>query len=150
IGRRPRANPWSRANRKSDQWTPDDERGAFSWDQNHRIHSEVGRMSLKDVRDVRKQGCNYIDGSWQPITKNAYFENYDPATGQLLSVYPESRRQDVDRAIEAAAHAFSSWRLVPVAKRGEILLRAMKILESHKETYARAMTREMGKVLTET
>jgi aldehyde dehydrogenase (NAD+) len=98
-----------------------------------------------------KNGSNYIDGKWEPAgSKVRTFENRDPATGQLLSVYPETRRQDVDRAIEAAARAFGSWRLVPVAKRGEILLRAMRILETHKEEMARAMTREMGKVLTET
>ncbi len=101
--------------------------------------------------NTEKRGRNYIDGSWREEGRKVrMFENRDPATGQVLSVYPETRRADVDRAIESAATAFSSWRLVPVAKRGEILLKAMRVLESRKETLARAMTREMGKVLNET
>jgi len=98
-----------------------------------------------------KNGANYIDGKWEaPTSKARTFENRDPATGQLLSTYPESRPADIDRAVEAAARAFGSWRLMPVAKRGEILLRAMRLLETRKEENARAMTREMGKVLSET
>jgi aldehyde dehydrogenase (NAD+) len=98
-----------------------------------------------------RPGRNYIDGTWREMpVKAGGFENRDPATGQLLSIYPESRRLDVDRAIEAAARAFDSWRRVPVAKRGEILQKAMHLLESRKESLARAMTREMGKVLAET
>src|SRR4029077_12342860 len=42
------------------------------------------------------------------------------------------------------------WRKVPVAKRGELLLKAMRLLEERKEIVAQAMTREMGKVLDET
>lgn len=104
----------------------------------------------KETADVRKRGANYIDGAWQQLTKGPIFENRDPATGQLLSIYPESRRQDVDRAIEAAASALTSWRRIPAVRRGEILLKAMHVLETKKETFARAMTREMGKVLLET
>jgi acyl-CoA reductase-like NAD-dependent aldehyde dehydrogenase len=104
-----------------------------------------------EIMTVEKRGRNYIDGSWRETSRRSrLFENRDPATGQILSLYPESRRQDVDLAVEAAATAFSSWRLVPPAKRGEILLKTMRILESRKESLARAMTREMGKVLNET
>ena len=44
----------------------------------------------------------------------------------------------------------SSWRLVPAPKRGEILYRTGELLLRHKENLARQMTREMGKVLSET
>jgi acyl-CoA reductase-like NAD-dependent aldehyde dehydrogenase len=92
-----------------------------------------------------------INGEWRPSLHNGrYFENRDPATRQLLSVYPEATRQDVDVAVQAARKAFESWRKVPVAKRGEILLRSMRLLEDRKEFFAQAMTREMGKVLAET
>ncbi len=94
---------------------------------------------------------NYIDGKWRGASKGgAVFENYNPATGELINIYPESTHEDVKDAIKAAKKAFQSWRLVPVAKRGEILLKSMRILEAKKEEYARAMTREMGKILMET
>ena len=97
-----------------------------------------------------RSGRNFINGSWQEApAKTRTFENRDPATGELLSVYPESSQDDVERAIASAAAAFGAWRQTPAAKRGEILLKAMRLLESRKEALAQDMTREMGKVLTE-
>src|SRR4051812_29423004 len=96
-------------------------------------------------------GAHFIDGEWRGSQPNGkHFENYNPATGERISIYPEASREDVDAAVRAARRAFDSWRKTPVAKRGEILLRAMRILEDRKEAFAEAMTREMGKVLSET
>jgi alpha-ketoglutaric semialdehyde dehydrogenase len=105
------------------------------------------------LRHSPVKGSHFIQGIWRASSHNGHgktFENRDPATGQLLSVYPEASRQDVDEAVKAARRAFDRWRKVPVAKRGEILLKAMRLLEDRKEIFAQAMTREMGKVLTET
>ncbi|OGR92289.1 MAG: aldehyde dehydrogenase [Elusimicrobia bacterium RIFCSPLOWO2_01_FULL_59_12] len=98
-----------------------------------------------------KLHSHFINGRWGQTAPNGKsFENRDPANGQLLSVYPEATRRDVEDAVAAARKAFGMWRQVPVAKRGEILLKAMRFLEERKEPYAHAMTREMGKVLSET
>jgi aldehyde dehydrogenase (NAD+) len=97
------------------------------------------------------QGRHFIDGVWRlSSTPGKQIENHNPATGELLSVYPEATRQDIDAAVSSARKAYESWRKVPVAKRGEILLRAMRLLEDRKDIFAQAMTREMGKVLAET
>ena len=53
------------------------------------------------------------------------------------------------RAIRAAETAGLRWRRTPAPKRGEILYRFGALMAEHKERLARAMTREMGKVLTE-
>ncbi|MEJ7711876.1 MAG: aldehyde dehydrogenase family protein [Pyrinomonadaceae bacterium] len=42
------------------------------------------------------------------------------------------------------------WRRTPAPRRAEILFRLGELLMRRKEDYARAMTREMGKVLKET
>ena len=108
----------------------------------------------KLVRTGPVKGRHFINGEWRMSLSNGHngkgFENRNPATGQLLSVYPEATREDVDAAVKAARKAFESWRKMAVAKRGQILLRAMRILEDRKEHFAQAMTREMGKVLNET
>jgi alpha-ketoglutaric semialdehyde dehydrogenase len=92
---------------------------------------------------------NFIDGRWRAGLRGASFENRNPATGELLGVYPESTRRDVEDAVAAARKAFEAWRKVPVAKRGEYLLKAMRLLETRKDLLTRAMTKEMGKVLAE-
>ncbi len=93
---------------------------------------------------------NYIGGEWVDASDGATFEVHDPANGELLGVFPESTREDVDRAVKAARDAFEMWRLTPAPHRGEILFRAAEILVERKEDLAREMTREMGKVVAET
>ena len=52
-------------------------------------------------------------------------------------------------AVRAADEAFADWRATPAPRRGELLYRFGALLAEHKERLARAMTREMGKVLAE-
>jgi aldehyde dehydrogenase (NAD+) len=100
---------------------------------------------------VPKLFKNFIDGDWVEARGNHAFENRNPAnTSELLGMFPASGEDDVNAAVDAAEAAFKTWRLVPAPKRGEMLYRAAEILVSRKEDLAREMTREMGKVLTET
>jgi alpha-ketoglutaric semialdehyde dehydrogenase len=94
---------------------------------------------------------NFIDGVWVPSVSGDLFENRNPAnTDDLVGVFQQSGPQDVERAIDAARRAYEPWRLVPAPRRGEMLFRAAQLLADRKETLARDMTREMGKVLDET
>jgi acyl-CoA reductase-like NAD-dependent aldehyde dehydrogenase len=93
---------------------------------------------------------NLIGGSWVESVSGETFTRHNPATGELSGTFTNSDHRDVDAAVAAAAAAYRSWRLYPAPKRGEILFRAARILESRKEQYAREMTDEMGKVLDET
>jgi aldehyde dehydrogenase (NAD+) len=93
---------------------------------------------------------NYIGGEWVAASDGATFEVRDPANGELLATFPESTRDDVDRAVKAARAAYDKWRLMPAPHRGEILYKAAEIMVERKEDLAREMTREMGKVLAET
>jgi len=92
---------------------------------------------------------NYIGGEWKPSHTGKTFERRNPATGELDGVYTSSDAQDVDEAVAAAKEAFTTWRLTPAPKRGEILFTVARILEERKEALAREMTAEMGKVISE-
>jgi alpha-ketoglutaric semialdehyde dehydrogenase len=94
---------------------------------------------------------NFIDGAWVPSVSGDLFENRNPANSDdLIGVFQKSTRKDVQQAIEAARRAYSHWRLVPAPRRAEILFRAAQLIVERKESLAREMTREMGKVLDET
>jgi acyl-CoA reductase-like NAD-dependent aldehyde dehydrogenase len=94
---------------------------------------------------------NLIDGEWVESASGETFENLNPAdTRDVVGIFQKSSQEDVNAAVEAAQRAFTRWRLVPAPRRAEILFRAAEILAERKETYARAMTREMGKILKET
>ena len=94
---------------------------------------------------------NFIDGAWVPSVSGDLFENRNPANSDdLIGVFQKSTRKDVQQAIEAARRAYSHWRHVPAPRRAEILFRAAQLIVERKESLAREMTREMGKVLDET
>jgi acyl-CoA reductase-like NAD-dependent aldehyde dehydrogenase len=94
---------------------------------------------------------NLIGGQWLPAAEGKTTLNLNPADhSDVVGAFPSSHAGDVALAVAAAKKAFATWRLVPAPKRAEILVRAGLLLQNRKEQYARDMTREMGKVLTET
>jgi alpha-ketoglutaric semialdehyde dehydrogenase len=94
---------------------------------------------------------NYIGGAWTPATGGDTFENRNPAdTSDLIGLFPRSGAADVERAVASAQRGFAVWRRTPPPLRGDVLRRVGDLLAARKEEIARAMTREMGKVLTET
>ena len=94
---------------------------------------------------------NFIKGAWVPAISGETFENRNPAdSADLIGLFARSDSRDVDAAVAAAGAAAGDWRLMPAPRRAEILYRAGQILAERKESLARDMTREMGKVLKET
>jgi acyl-CoA reductase-like NAD-dependent aldehyde dehydrogenase len=94
---------------------------------------------------------NFIDGVWVTSPSGDLFENRNPANrDDLIGTFQQSSAADAERAIDAARRAYSNWRLVPAPRRAEVLFRAAQLLSERKESLARDMTREMGKVLDET
>ncbi len=94
---------------------------------------------------------NLIGGQWVSAASGKTFLNHNPANvDDVVGEFQASAEVDVDRAVQAARIAFRQWRLVPAPKRGEILYRTGELLLQRKEALARDMTREMGKVLSET
>jgi aldehyde dehydrogenase (NAD+) len=93
---------------------------------------------------------NYIGGEWVEARSGETFETCNPATEERIAPVAKSGADDVDAAVDAARHAYKSWRLTPAPRRGEILFRVAQVLQERKEELARLMTQEMGKILTET
>jgi aldehyde dehydrogenase (NAD+) len=92
---------------------------------------------------------NYIGGEWVDAASGETFESSNPATGELIGVFPRSSVEDVDRAVEAAKDAYQRWRLVPAPKRAEILFRVGQRFIDRKDELTELMVQEMGKVRAE-
>src|SRR5262245_53343590 len=91
---------------------------------------------------------NLINGA--ETSANATFESRNPAIwSEVIGSFPSSGPGEVDAAVRAAKAAYHSWRNVPAPRRAEMLYRAAEKLAREKEEFARLMTWEMGKVLTE-
>ena len=92
---------------------------------------------------------NFIGGKWVGAHSGRTFDSRDPATGEVVGRCVDSGPEDIDEAMKAATEAFEGWRRMPAPRRGEILFRVAERLIRDKETLARTVTREMGKVLAE-
>ena len=94
---------------------------------------------------------NFIAGEWVDASTGDHFENRNPArTEDVIGRFPRSGADDVNRAVASARKGFEAWRRTPAPERGDVLRRVGDLLTARKEEIARIMTREMGKVLTET
>jgi aldehyde dehydrogenase (NAD+) len=92
----------------------------------------------------------FIAGAWVDGCDGETFESRNPAdTRDVVGRFQKGTAADAAMAIKAAEMAFPAWRATPAPKRGELLYRFGQLMADHKERLARAMTREMGKVLAE-
>ncbi len=93
---------------------------------------------------------HFIAGEWCESTSEATFESRNPADiRDAVGRFQQGTAADVAMAVRAADMAGGLWRRTPAPKRGEILYRFGALMAEHKERLARAMVREMGKVIAE-
>jgi succinate-semialdehyde dehydrogenase / glutarate-semialdehyde dehydrogenase len=73
----------------------------------------------------------------------------DPATEEVLQVYETMGRAGVEEIAARAHEAFLVWRDVPHAERAVRLTALAGVLRRRRDEYARTITLEMGKPITE-
>ncbi|MCA1053607.1 CoA-acylating methylmalonate-semialdehyde dehydrogenase [Rossellomorea aquimaris] len=98
---------------------------------------------------VMKKGAlemkNYINGEWVESLSSQTIPVVNPATNQEIARVPISTKEDVDRAVKAAAKASESWKKTPVPKRARILYKYHTLLSDHHEELAKLVVQENGK-----
>jgi len=108
------------------------------------------RKTGETKREAPPTFRHFIAGQWVESVGGRTFESHNPAdTRDVVGRFQQGTKADVAMAVKAAETAFPAWRATPAPKRGEILYRFGALLAEHKERLARAMTREMGKVIAE-
>jgi len=111
----------------------------------------VGRVARhhRAVPAVPTHGL-FIGGEWVESVSGDTFDSRNPADRlDVVGRFQGGTAADVARAVRAAEAALPGWRATPAPRRGEVLYRFGQLMVEHKERLARAMTREMGKVLVE-
>ncbi len=93
---------------------------------------------------------NFINGRWVESRSGEALERRNPAnTREIVNTSPLSSRAEVREAIAAAKAAFPAWRDTPAPVRGRILARAAGLMEQRKDSLARLLSHEEGKILKE-
>ena len=94
-----------------------------------------------------KKIANYINGRLiEPKSKN-YINNYNPATGEIYSLIPDSNDDDVNSAIESAKSAFPYWSKLKNSERSQWLEKISNEIHNQLDELAVAESIDNGKPL---
>lgn len=88
---------------------------------------------------------NFINGAFVAPQSGAYLDDIAPATGEVIAQIPDSDREDVDAAVDAAKRAFPQWSRRPAAERSRILLKIADLIEQNLDELARLESLDNGK-----
>src|SRR5687768_9476956 len=89
-----------------------------------------------------------VGSTWRP-TGGKPLVAKSPIDGRVLAEVTQATPRDVERAIDAAAEAFKTWRTVPAPRRGEFVRRLGEKLRERKADLARIVQLEAGKITQE-
>ncbi|MFF2447447.1 aldehyde dehydrogenase [Neobacillus sp. NPDC058068] len=93
----------------------------------------------------------YINGEWIESTDGEYFPSYNPATGEPWCYVAKGTAEDVDRAVQAAHHAFlhTSWANMTFTERGRLVRRLGELISERVDELAKFETLDNGKLIRE-
>src|SRR5206468_1703603 len=112
--------------------------------------AEILEKAVAALPGVMKTFQLFIAGDWVDSVSGRTFESVNPADRRdVIGRFQAGTAADVAMAVKAAEMGLPRWKATPAPKRGELLYAFAELMRDNKERLARAMTREMGKVLAE-
>jgi len=93
--------------------------------------------------------CLYIDGEFDKGGGRREQDVISPTTGRSIAKLPHATREDLDRALAAAARAFDAWRKSSPMERAKILRKVGEFSRLRAQDIGRNITLDMGKPLAE-
>ncbi len=90
---------------------------------------------------------NYINGKLVSPLSDNWLENVNPATGQVINLIPDSNKEDIHLAVEAAKSAFPTWSKTPASERSKLMLKLAELMEEDIENLALEESLDSGKPL---
>jgi succinate-semialdehyde dehydrogenase/glutarate-semialdehyde dehydrogenase len=77
------------------------------------------------------------------------YQSLSPFDGALIKRFEDIDATEYEAKLAAAQSCFETWRHKPYAERAVIIAKAAALLQARKEAFARIMTSEMGKRISE-
>ncbi len=88
---------------------------------------------------------NYIGGQLIEPVSGKFIDNFNPASGEIYSLIPDSDERDIELAVQAAEKAFPSWSVTPVEERSKILFKLAGLIEKNLDRFSLAESIDNGK-----
>lgn len=77
------------------------------------------------------------------------FKSINPYNGKVINTYKGLSDSQLNQKLEKSAQAFEKWRKVPLKERTVLMKKAGQVLRDNVEEYAKMITLEMGKPISE-
>jgi succinate-semialdehyde dehydrogenase/glutarate-semialdehyde dehydrogenase len=91
----------------------------------------------------------WIGGKWKKASDGARFDVIDPATEKVIASVASATVDDAKAAVDAAQEAFPAWAAKKPRERAEILRKAYDVIMRDAERFAKLITLENGKALSD-
>lgn len=93
----------------------------------------------------------YINGEWTKSANEAVIDVLNPSSSEKIGEIPRGTKEDVDRAVRAAAAAFRTeeWRSYSAFDRGDLLFAIADKMQESKDELAELETTDVGKPLSQ-
>lgn len=91
----------------------------------------------------------FINGTWRGGAADMGIALINPATAQPIGEVARASRRDIEEALASAAASAAAWRAAGGRARGQILIRAARLLEPRIAAAAEALCAEQGKTIRE-
>lgn len=91
---------------------------------------------------------NFVNGEYCEPSTGQYIDNFEPATGKVYSLIPNSGAEDVKNAVDAAEKAFPIWSGMTANERSKILIKLSEGIEARMDEFVQAESRDNGKPLS--
>jgi len=105
-------------------------------------------LAKLQIVDINPGACTGPDG-WIHDPSGEPLVSYDPATGYPIATVLQASPEAYDRVLAGAAAAFTTWRMTPAPKRGELVRDLGNALRELKEPLGDLVSLEMGKIRAE-
>ncbi len=105
----------------------------------YEIKRALRKLGVKTKNAGASTGEKWFD------TKGEIITSFSPVDGQVIGQVRSAEKKDYEKVIKTAQKAFTTWRLEPGAKRGEVVRQIGEALRENKEALGKLVTYEMGK-----
>ncbi len=100
-------------------------------------------LGIQETNFGASSGQQWIESTGSELTIQS------PATGEFIAKVRQATEEDYEQIMTRAQEAFTSWRVMPAPKRGEIVRQIGLRLREYKDPLGKLVSFEMGKSLQE-
>jgi len=104
---------------------------------------------LSEVKKHYGEQELFINGEWIRSKSAVVTENRNPATGEVISEFPEATKEEARAAVDAANQASQKWREISMRDRAKLLFDMREKFEQHFDELCLVLVQDHGRTIGE-